>query len=170
MICLRMLLNREATRKRFTAPPLTCLSVFTLRQHPIVIELADAEDETTQYVLKSYDAAALQAETDLLIDWYLPLITKGEVNARLRKSYQEAWAPLYNKMTVGDQVVVLRDYHAQNLLWLPRRDNVANVGLLDFQDAVLGSPAYDLVSLLEDARRDVDPALAQKWWIITFNK
>jgi len=52
-------------------------------------------------------------------------------------------------------VVIQRDYHAENLLWLPDRDGVARVGLLDFQDAMLGHPAYDLVSLLQDARRDV---------------
>ncbi|WP_414898970.1 aminoglycoside phosphotransferase family protein [Rhodovulum sp. YEN HP10] len=56
-------------------------------------------------------------------------------------------------------VLILRDYHAENLLWLPARDGVARVGLLDFQDARIGHPAYDLVSLLEDARRDVPPAL-----------
>ena len=55
--------------------------------------------------------------------------------------------------------LVLRDYHAENLLWLPDRDGVKNVGLLDFQDALIGHPAYDLVSLLEDARRDTDPEL-----------
>lgn len=52
-------------------------------------------------------------------------------------------------------VLIQRDYHAENLLWLPERDGVARVGLLDFQDAMLGHPAYDLVSLLQDARRDV---------------
>ena len=54
-----------------------------------------------------------------------------------------------------------RDYHAQNLLWLPEREGLARVGLIDFQDAVAGCPAYDLVSLTEDARRDVSPELAE---------
>lgn len=57
------------------------------------------------------------------------------------------------------QVLILRDYHAENLLWLPDRPGVARVGLLDFQDAMLGHPAYDLVSLLQDARRDVPAAI-----------
>jgi aminoglycoside/choline kinase family phosphotransferase len=55
--------------------------------------------------------------------------------------------------------VILRDYHAQNLLWMPERAGIAAVGQLDFQDALLGHPAYDLVSILQDARRDVDPAI-----------
>jgi hypothetical protein len=58
-------------------------------------------------------------------------------------------------------VFVHRDYHAQNLLWLPERDGLARVGLIDFQDAVAGTRSYDLISLIEDARRDVDPALAE---------
>ena len=57
--------------------------------------------------------------------------------------------------------MVLRDYHAENLVWLPERPGVKNVGLLDFQDAISGHPAYDLVSLLQDARRDVRPELAR---------
>ncbi len=61
----------------------------------------------------------------------------------------------------GAPVLVLRDYHAENLLWLPERDGVARVGLLDFQDAVAGHQAYDLVSLLQDARRDI-PAVVEQ--------
>jgi aminoglycoside/choline kinase family phosphotransferase len=57
-------------------------------------------------------------------------------------------------------VLVLRDYHAENLMWLDERSGIARSGQLDFQDALAGSPAYDVVSLLEDARRDVPPPLA----------
>jgi len=62
----------------------------------------------------------------------------------------------------GAQVMILRDYHAENLIWLPGREGMRRVGLLDFQDAMAGSPAYDLVSILQDARRDVDPGLASE--------
>ncbi|NPD14275.1 phosphotransferase [Xinfangfangia sp. D13-10-4-6] len=58
----------------------------------------------------------------------------------------------------GPRVLILRDYHAENLLWLPEREGVARVGLLDFQLGQMGQPEYDLVSLLQDARRDVTPA------------
>lgn len=60
----------------------------------------------------------------------------------------------------GPRVLILRDYHAENLLWLPERPGLAKVGLLDFQLAQMGQPAYDLVSLVQDARRDVAPATA----------
>ena len=64
-------------------------------------------------------------------------------------------APLAN----GPQVLIQRDYHAENLLWMPERSGAARVGLLDFQDAMSGHAAYDLVSILQDARRDVPPAM-----------
>jgi len=70
-------------------------------------------------------------------------------------------APLLAAHASDASVLIQRDYHAENLLWLPEREGVARVGLLDFQDALAGHRAYDLVSLLEDARRDVPPALQE---------
>ena len=72
------------------------------------------------------------------------------------QEYKYLWFELFDKLDKENQTVVLRDYHADNLMTLPNRDNYKQVGLLDFQDALIGSRAYDLVSLLEDARRDVD--------------
>jgi N-acetylmuramate 1-kinase len=66
---------------------------------------------------------------------------------------------LLKQTTLGDAVMILRDYHAENLLWLPKRSGVARVGLLDFQDAMLAHPGYDLVSLLQDVRRDVPASI-----------
>jgi aminoglycoside/choline kinase family phosphotransferase len=71
------------------------------------------------------------------------------------------WKAALSRIEGGRRVFVHRDYHAQNLLWLPQRQGVARVGLIDVQDAVAGSSAYDLISLTEDARRDVSPALAE---------
>ena len=65
------------------------------------------------------------------------------------------WAPVLARGEAGASVFTHRDFHAENLLWLPQRVGAARVGLLDFQDAVRGHPAWDLVSLLQDARRDV---------------
>lgn len=69
----------------------------------------------------------------------------------------DALATALTRHADGPRVLILRDYHAENLLWLPNRDGLARVGLLDFQLAQMGQPAYDLVSLLQDARRDVAP-------------
>lgn len=103
-----------------------------------------------------YDMAAYQRETDLFIDWYCP-------SAGLAvdvQGYRDAWAavlaPLLLRQNPG--VTVLRDYHAENIMLLGGSPEPPQ-GLIDFQDALVGHPAYDLVSLLEDARRDVLPEL-----------
>lgn len=77
-------------------------------------------------------------------------------------------ADLTDRLTVlladhvpADKVLILRDYHAENMIWLPRREGVRRVGLLDFQDALVGPPVYDLVSMLQDARRDVTAACGE---------
>lgn len=116
------------------------------------------------YEMAAYDQSALSVEVDLVVDWFLPAFTGHRVDEATRNSYKQAWQNVLKKlkdMTAGSasEVLVLRDYHAENLIWLPERQGHARLGLLDFQDAVRGSPAYDLVSLLQDARRDVSPEL-----------
>jgi hypothetical protein len=79
----------------------------------------------------------------------------GDHDPDLQKRFENQFEDILRLTVRGDAVLVQRDYHAENLLWLPEREGVARVGLLDFQDARAGHPAYDLVSLLQDARRDV---------------
>lgn len=112
----------------------------------------------TVWPLQAYDETALLAETGLLTDWYLPHV-KGTADPVLVQDLQSAWQAALRPVLSAPPVLTLRDFHAQNLIWLPERNDVARVGLLDFQDAVFGHPAYDLVSLTQDARRDVTPAL-----------
>ena len=116
--------------------------------------------EDAAYVLKPYDSLAVAAETQLLTTWYAPLATSRALPDKALHEYDHLWSALGETLQSADPVLVLRDYHAENLLWLPDRARLARVGLLDFQDAVLGHAAYDLVSLLEDARRDVPIELA----------
>ena len=86
------------------------------------------------------------------VDWYAFAIT----GARAAPSdFHSVMADLMQRHADGPRVMILRDYHAENLLWLPDRRGLARVGLLDFQLGQLGQPGYDLVSLLQDARRDV---------------
>ena len=89
------------------------------------------------------------------VDWYAFAATG---TAPDRAAFVTTLADLLSRHADGPRVMILRDYHAENLLWLPERQGVAKVGLLDFQLAQMGQPGYDLVSLLQDARRDVDPA------------
>ena len=111
--------------------------------------------------LFAYDETALIAETDLLVQWFLPLALERDATEAETAEHRRLWTAVLAQIAGGRRVFVHRDYHAQNLLWLPQRDGVQRVGLIDFQDAVAGSPAYDLISLTEDARRDVSPELAQ---------
>jgi N-acetylmuramate 1-kinase len=96
-------------------------------------------------------------EVSLFTDWYCPALGL-EVD---RAGWDAAWRDLLAPVDADSlpRVTVLRDYHAENIMLLPGRDGVRGLGLLDFQDALVGHPAYDLVSVLEDARRDVTPAI-----------
>ena len=110
--------------------------------------------------LPPYDEQRLLAEAALLVDWYLPAATGIPTDAALRETYLALWRSLLPLARDVPETLVLRDYHVDNLMRLAGRGGIASVGLLDFQDAVLGPISYDLVSLLEDARRDVPVALA----------
>lgn len=109
--------------------------------------------------VQPYDARALGREAALLTDWYMPHAgcpPSPEARTDFLGLVDDATAAF-----TAPDVLVLRDYHADNLIWLPDREGVAAVGLLDFQDALAGHPAYDLVSLIEDARRDTSADLRQ---------
>ncbi len=110
--------------------------------------------------LFDYDLVALGAETDLLTEWFMPLALGRKATDEEIAEHRRLWRAALEGLG-GRRVFVHRDYHAQNLLWLPQRQGLARVGLIDFQDAVAGSPAYDLISLTEDARRDVSAELAE---------
>jgi len=105
--------------------------------------------------LPRYDERRLLDEAVLLVDWFLPAVTGSETEPRLRAEYEEVWRQVFPAAFALPETLVLRDFHVDNLMRISGRDGVAACGLLDFQDAVIGPVAYDLVSLLEDARRDV---------------
>ncbi|WDI32588.1 phosphotransferase [Hyphococcus flavus] len=111
------------------------------------------------YSMLSYDGLALEAEVCLLTEWYWPLKTGAAISDDLCHEYIARWREALKKLS-PPHAPALRDFHAENLLWLPSRRGVMRVGVIDFQDALFGHAAYDLVSLLEDARRDVSPELA----------
>ena len=103
--------------------------------------------------LPRYDDAAMAREVSLFTDWYVPTVGLEVDEAGFVPAWREAWADVLREARRAP-VMVLRDFHADNLMVLPGRDEL---GLLDFQDALAGHPAYDLVSLLQDARREIAP-------------
>ncbi len=111
--------------------------------------------------LPAYDLAELMREARLFAEWYLPAHHPDGDVAALTAELEARYRPLLREVADVHRVLTLRDYHADNLHWLVRRRGLRRVGLLDFQDAVRGHPAYDLVSLLQDARREVPVALEE---------
>lgn len=114
------------------------------------------------YPLPSFDPDAMLMEASLIIDWLWPALHGRETPDALREEFAELWRPLLAQAAHADLGWVLRDYHSPNLMWLPEQTGVRQVGLLDFQDALKGPLAYDLVSLLQDARLDVPEALERE--------
>lgn len=104
-----------------------------------------------------YDMSVYQREAALLTEWYCPAMGLKVDEAGFAKAWDAALAPMIER--VDTQVTVLRDYHAENIMLLGDPASKAPQGLIDFQDALVGHPAYDLVSLLQDARRDVSEEL-----------
>jgi N-acetylmuramate 1-kinase len=122
---------------------------------PTILPVSDGRE----HIIPDYDADALAIETELLLDWYAPHIAGTALPQIARAEFTRAWEPLFATLFDGPRTWVLRDYHSPNLIWLPDRQGLKRVGIIDFQDAVMGHPAYDLVSLGQDARVDIEPGL-----------
>ncbi|MCW8915120.1 MAG: phosphotransferase [Magnetovibrio sp.] len=123
----------------------------------ITLHAIDSETAAPEW-LSPYDDATLRNEAALLLDWFMPAHGLN-VSTEIRAKFERIWLKLFGHVHAGPRTLVLRDYHIDNLMRLDNRDHVKACGLLDFQDALAGHPAYDLMSLLEDARRDIAPDL-----------
>ncbi len=137
-------------------PSLYILAVDTL------VELQRAVAAHGSPDLPPYDAERLLAEAALLVDWYAPAALGEPLSDPRRDEYLDLWRTVLPQAALPCDTLVLRDYHVDNLMLLPDRSGVQGCGLLDFQDAVCGPPSYDLVSLLDDARRDVPADLRRQ--------
>lgn len=111
--------------------------------------------------LQPYDDTMLANEAMLLLDWYVPHVTGKDVTDDMRASFIDMWKGLTSKLPKEQTTLVLRDYHVDNLMIVEGRVGLDAVGLLDFQDGVKGQFSYDVMSLLEDARRDVPKELKE---------
>jgi N-acetylmuramate 1-kinase len=111
--------------------------------------------DSESYRIPAYDADALLVEVELLTDWYAPFVASAKLTSGAKATFVNLWRQALQDVLAARPTWTLRDYHSPNLLWLAEREGIAKVGILDFQDCVLGHPAYDVVSLLQDARVDV---------------
>jgi aminoglycoside/choline kinase family phosphotransferase len=109
--------------------------------------------------LAPYDDDRLLTEACLLTDWYMPAVLGRPTDPALRAEYADLWRAVFPIARSVPDTLVLRDFHVDNLMLLPERDGLAACGVLDYQDAVAGPLTYDTMSLLEDARRDIDAGL-----------
>ena len=129
------------------------------RATDVLIAAHAAPDHGLLPELVGYEGEALIDAAMLLAEWYLPEATGRAATMEEIEEYRAAWRSALAALPPSASTLMLRDYHKDNLMWLPKRPGVRACGLLDFQDAQRGHPAYDLVSLIEDARRDVAPAV-----------
>lgn len=134
------------------------LAALHARALPVTLPLA----EEAAYDIPPYDLDALLVEVELLIDWYAPQIAQVVIPASGRAAFIAIFASLFEPILAAPPTWSLRDVHSPNLIWLADRTGVARVGLIDFQDCVLGHPAYDVASLLQDARVTVADPLELK--------
>jgi tRNA threonylcarbamoyl adenosine modification protein YjeE len=131
-----------------------------LRGVPVQRQLALSDGSS--YALPRRDRAAFEIEIDLLLDWLWPELKGGPAPEAVRAEFRALWAPVIDRLLALPGGWFLRDYHSPNLVWMPERNGVARVGILDYQDALNEHFAFDLVSLLQDARVDVPEELERE--------
>lgn len=107
------------------------------------------------YSIPTYDSEAMLIEAEQLLDWYAPHVARVSPASGARAQFIAAWREALTPVLSQPTTWTLRDFHSPNLHWLPNREGLKRLGLIDFQDCVLGPPAYDLAALLQDARVDV---------------
>lgn len=112
-----------------------------------------------QHLVPVFDHRAMQIEVELLPDWYVPAATGMPLGDDAHSAFVAQWHRVFVRLLALPETLLLRDFHSPNLLWLPERTGAAGVGIIDFQDAMRGPAAYDLVSLLQDARLDISGAV-----------
>lgn len=111
-----------------------------------------------------YSLEKLLMETEVFIDWYWKAVTGEDPKPLLKQSFQNQWKKAFESCPSTPQSLVLRDFHVDNLMIIEGEEGIKGCGLLDFQDALWGSVVYDVMSLLEDARRDITSTITEEMW------
>ncbi len=124
-------------------------------QWPTKVTLEDG----TIHTIPAYDRQAMMIEVDLLVKWYGPYRRSASFDPGETKAFYDVWLDLVSRLGAAEKSLVLRDFHSPNLLWQPESEGVSRIGLIDFQDAMIGPSAYDVASLAQDARVDISATL-----------
>ncbi|TNM60612.1 tRNA (adenosine(37)-N6)-threonylcarbamoyltransferase complex ATPase subunit type 1 TsaE [Aliirhizobium smilacinae] len=112
-----------------------------------------------------FDPTAMKMEARLLLDWYLPWKRGAQPSEEERQEYLSIWDGLIGELADAEKNLLLRDFHSPNIIWQPQQSGVRRVGLIDFQDAMIGPTTYDLASIVQDARVDIPKSLADQMMI-----
>jgi len=131
--------------------------------HLIMDLLVSLQAEEVPPGLIEFDNELLLSELRLFVDWYIPYAYKREILVHELEEFMDIWQAILDEQAPMQNSIILRDYHVENMMYLPKRESIQKLGLLDFQDALSGSPIYDLVSVLEDARMKVTRSEALKY-------
>ncbi|SON53571.1 ADP-binding protein [Hartmannibacter diazotrophicus] len=131
---------------------------------PETVDLGDcfADGVHQRHAVPPYDREALSVELGLCLDWWFPYAAGRPANEEERQEFWQAWSPLLDRLETAQKSWTLRDFHSPNLLWQEDGEGRRRLGLIDLQDTVFGPAAYDLASLVCDARIDMDAALQQE--------
>ncbi|MBO0663239.1 tRNA (adenosine(37)-N6)-threonylcarbamoyltransferase complex ATPase subunit type 1 TsaE [Jiella sp. MQZ9-1] len=111
------------------------------------------------YRLPRFDRGAMTAEIELLVDWYVPYALGRAASDDERRLFTECWTAIFDELQSAETSLVLRDFHSPNVIYRPEAEGIQRIGLIDFQDALIGPAAYDVASLAQDARTDVSADL-----------
>ncbi|PST17541.1 tRNA (adenosine(37)-N6)-threonylcarbamoyltransferase complex ATPase subunit type 1 TsaE [Mesorhizobium plurifarium] len=132
------------------------------RLHSQPAERDIAVGEGVVHRIPDFDRTAIKIETSLLIDWYLPWKRGASASEKERRDYFAVWDGLTDVLASAEKNLLLRDFHSPNILWRQDRIGLDRIGIIDFQDAMIGPTAYDVASLVQDARVTIEPHLAER--------
>jgi aminoglycoside/choline kinase family phosphotransferase len=109
-----------------------------------------------------FDRDAMMIEVELLLDWYYPAMAGHPADEAVRTGFRQVWNALFDRLETAEKSIVLRDFHSPNIIWRAERQGHDRLGIIDFQDALIGPAAYDVASLAMDARVTVSPEVETK--------
>jgi N-acetylmuramate 1-kinase len=140
--------------KRYAAAA-ELLAMMHGRQWPSRMEAAKGR----HHIVPPFDRDAMMIEAELLVDWYIPFATGKPAHDKFRSGFENVWNAVFDRLEGTEKTLMLRDFHSPNLIWRGERQGHDRIGVLDFQDALIGPSAYDLASLAMDARVTVPPEI-----------
>ncbi|UXS25301.1 tRNA (adenosine(37)-N6)-threonylcarbamoyltransferase complex ATPase subunit type 1 TsaE [Agrobacterium tumefaciens] len=132
-----------------------CLAALHQASRPDLLPVGDG----SAYEVPPFDRQAMKIEVSLLAEWYLPHKRGKPLTDSEKSDYYALWDRLIDQLADCETGLVLRDFHSPNLIWQPQNSGIRQVGLIDFQDAMIGPTAYDVASIVQDARVTISPEL-----------